>query len=595
MIRIDDVRRTIAVLLSLCALLCVTMTGAAAQNIVCPDRPAADSSNACANTRFVKSQSVTPGGSSGQVQYNNGGALGGFTLGGDATLNTTTGVLTVTKTNGVAFGPAATGTRSGNTTVFATTSGTLTNGNCVKFDSAGNLVDAGAACSSATGIPSVDTLTALRALSAGAYATVYVLGHTTAGDGGGGPFIWIASSTATDNDGTIIRPGSAPATGRWIRQAQPGSVISAVWFGATCDGTDQHAAIQAALDAAALAGGGKVLLPMSTTACNVGTTGLTISDYTVLSGPGTRQLAQLTYSGTSRAIQITGDRAGLARMYITTTNAASDGVQIGPGILRWNTIEDVTIHSTTSGASTGRGLFFFKSTDGGYSGDFYGRSVFTLHFKYGWLATGVDATNTWTHMVCDNCAFNGYSPSPIVGSRGIIFSSLANGVGSGCYGCNVEANALSIEIQSGSLGLDFIGGDIEGNTVDAPSIPTSNLGTIANAWASFTPTWSCGTGSMTGQGGATAGKYHRFNKNAVIVSLYGNPTFSSCTGYMIGTLPYVANSAATCNGVNFSSSAALSVFASAGTSVLTITTYNGAFPTGSGQPFGITCTYEIQP
>lgn len=37
----------------------------------------------------------TPGGSSGQVQYNNSGAFGGFTVSGDATLNTGTGVLTV--------------------------------------------------------------------------------------------------------------------------------------------------------------------------------------------------------------------------------------------------------------------------------------------------------------------------------------------------------------------------------------------------------------------------------------------------------------------------------------------------------------------
>jgi hypothetical protein len=37
----------------------------------------------------------TPGGSSGQVQYNNAGAFGGFTLSGDATLNTGSGALTI--------------------------------------------------------------------------------------------------------------------------------------------------------------------------------------------------------------------------------------------------------------------------------------------------------------------------------------------------------------------------------------------------------------------------------------------------------------------------------------------------------------------
>jgi len=42
--------------------------------------------------------SGTPGGSSGQVQYNNAGSFGGFTVGGDATLNTGTGALTIANT-----------------------------------------------------------------------------------------------------------------------------------------------------------------------------------------------------------------------------------------------------------------------------------------------------------------------------------------------------------------------------------------------------------------------------------------------------------------------------------------------------------------
>lgn len=40
----------------------------------------------------------TPGGSNGQVQYNNAGSFGGFAVTGDATLNTSTGVLTLANT-----------------------------------------------------------------------------------------------------------------------------------------------------------------------------------------------------------------------------------------------------------------------------------------------------------------------------------------------------------------------------------------------------------------------------------------------------------------------------------------------------------------
>jgi hypothetical protein len=52
---------------------------------------------------------ATPGGSVGQIQYKLGGtSFGGFTASGDATVNTTSGAVTVTKTNGVAFAASAT-------------------------------------------------------------------------------------------------------------------------------------------------------------------------------------------------------------------------------------------------------------------------------------------------------------------------------------------------------------------------------------------------------------------------------------------------------------------------------------------------------
>jgi hypothetical protein len=45
---------------------------------------------------------LTIGGTNTQIQFNNAGALGGFTLGGDATVNTGTGALTITKIGNVA-------------------------------------------------------------------------------------------------------------------------------------------------------------------------------------------------------------------------------------------------------------------------------------------------------------------------------------------------------------------------------------------------------------------------------------------------------------------------------------------------------------
>lgn len=49
-----------------------------------------------------------PGGSPPQIQFNNAGLLGGFTVTGDGTLDPTSGALVITKTNGVSFASVAT-------------------------------------------------------------------------------------------------------------------------------------------------------------------------------------------------------------------------------------------------------------------------------------------------------------------------------------------------------------------------------------------------------------------------------------------------------------------------------------------------------
>ncbi len=76
-----------------------------------------DSGGACG------SSGGTPGGTTGQVQYNAGaGAFGGFTFSGDCTLDYTTGIITCTKTNGSAFASSATIDATNATNI---TSGTL--------------------------------------------------------------------------------------------------------------------------------------------------------------------------------------------------------------------------------------------------------------------------------------------------------------------------------------------------------------------------------------------------------------------------------------------------------------------------------------
>lgn len=138
--------------------LCLLPTIAHAQNTTCSDRPQSDSSNACANTRFAHGAAAkfAPGGANGSVQYNNGGVFGGINpldvpRGGTGQQTFTPNLPLV----GNGTGAVGQGTRSGNTTTFGTTSGTLTSGNCAQFDANGNIVDAGAACGAGSGAPYV--------------------------------------------------------------------------------------------------------------------------------------------------------------------------------------------------------------------------------------------------------------------------------------------------------------------------------------------------------------------------------------------------------------------------------------------------------
>jgi hypothetical protein len=106
------------------------------------------------------------------------------------------------------------GTRSGNTTTVATTSGTLTSGDCVKFDANGNLVDNGSTCAGASAVSSVSnsdgTLTILP--TTGAVVASLNLGNANT---------WTAAETVRLSSSGIVYPfvASTSNAGSTTRQS----------------------------------------------------------------------------------------------------------------------------------------------------------------------------------------------------------------------------------------------------------------------------------------------------------------------------------------------------------------------------------------
>jgi len=128
---------------------------------------------------------------------------------------------------------------------------TLAQGANISLATAGNTITISASGGGA-GMNGVGTIAALKAASVSGVVSgdpIMVRGYYADADGGGGLFLWNASSTATANDGTIVQV-TGVTTGRWIRFVPGGTLLDARWFGAKGDGSaDDTTALQAWLTA----------------------------------------------------------------------------------------------------------------------------------------------------------------------------------------------------------------------------------------------------------------------------------------------------------------------------------------------------------
>lgn len=179
----------------------------------------------------------------------------------------------------------------------------------------------------------VDTVSNLKALAAGAQTYVMVGGYYAKGDLGGGLFYWDAASTATDNGGTVIRPNSLPASGRWLRIYD--GAVSVKWFGAKGDGvTNDGPAWQAVLDWAKARGGGTLWVPFGKYITN----------------------QRLKYQNTDAKLLIFGEGRGNQNVAWTATQGSllvgqTNGILLDASGCNGLTLQDVGLFSGTTNPS----------------------------------------------------------------------------------------------------------------------------------------------------------------------------------------------------------------------------------------------------
>lgn len=214
-----------------------------------------------------------------------------------------------------------------------------------------------------SGMAVVPNLAALKALNPTTNSQVRRLGYASPGDGGAADYF--ASTTACSLNGGAGDNGSqVPALGGgcW-NGARNASYYVRVW-GATCDGvTDDHVAIQAAVNAAGAAGNGRVIIPGPSCYIGTGNPGIQV-------GNGTDGLASsyggvlLVGEGAAGSAIAIAEAAGVPRLLYGGNGSA---VKIAGPLQGWG-VQHLRIDCTllTSGSSVG---LLVTSAKYGVSGD----------------------------------------------------------------------------------------------------------------------------------------------------------------------------------------------------------------------------------
>ena len=251
--------------------------------------------------------------------------------------------------------------------------------------------------------------------------------------------------------------------------ANTGNIVEAVypqWFGATANTvTDDHAAVQAALNAVNLASGAGSLVRFPTGTYNLGTTGITISQHnTRLVGEG-RSVTQFLYSGTGSMITI-DSVSGVAVEHMRLSLLSSGAAKIMSILTTTASVIDLRLNdlniisATDPGKSGSVGLYIAPSGSNIFTSSFI-NDVHIVDFDSPIYepGTGNIEGNSWSNIEVSD--FGTSTTSLPVGvyanSNTDQWSNLRV---AGAYGTTIPASATAYEQISGSDNTVVFSADI---------------------------------------------------------------------------------------------------------------------------------------
>lgn len=249
-------------------------------------------------------------------------------------------------------------------------------------------------------------------------------------------------------------------------------------------------------------------------------------------------------------------------------------------------------------ADSGGNNHFIGSHAWGYKGGVGSDNQPNLRPQYNYL---IEGNNVLLGAIADSPVVSGFRIQNTIGdSTGAIMigSTLIGPVDPGGSGISIGANVVNTTIANNNLQPIAGANAIVSDAAISPSnYIANNMGsTNGSPWHTYTPTFSCGAGTVGGTSGVS-GRYRVVGKTVHFLASATITTNGTCATSVRLTLPFAALANTQAPGYRFVTGTGnrqtMGVIGF-GTNIASIQLYDGSYPGVDGAFFSISGTYEMQ-